>query len=157
MIEKWIEIRKHDSIGLKAHQIMFDMKTCLSWLNLRELSCLPQTSYPQWERKSMKTLEDKTMTGKTAVNLPAGNPSQPSYWFWTTPMGSSDGKPEGRRHFGADRFRLENQGNVSMSEDYAATVINRINTINAKTNSSRNFQLAAWKTVWRKNRVADLL
>lgn len=29
----------------------------------------------------MKTLEDKTMTGKTAVNLPAGNPSQPSYWF----------------------------------------------------------------------------
>lgn len=98
-------------------------------------------------RKSMKTLEDKTMTGKTAVNLPAGNPSQPSYWFWTTPMGSSDGKPEGRRHFGADRFRLENQGNVSMSEDYAATVINRINTINAKTNSSRNFQLAAWNTV----------
>lgn len=30
-----------------------------------------------------------------------------------------------------------------MSEDYTATVINRINTINAKTNSSRNFQLAA--------------
>lgn len=30
-----------------------------------------------------------------------------------------------------------------MSEDYAATVINRINAINAKTNSSRNFQLAA--------------
>ena len=29
----------------------------------------------------MKTLEDKTMTGKTAVNLPDGNPSQPSYWF----------------------------------------------------------------------------
>lgn len=31
--------------------------------------------------KSMKALEDKTMTGKTAVNLPAGNHSQPSYWF----------------------------------------------------------------------------
>ena len=31
-------------------------------------------------------------------------------------MGSSDGKPEGRRHFGADRFRLENQDNASMSE-----------------------------------------
>lgn len=29
----------------------------------------------------MKTLEDKTMAGKTAVNLPAGNPSQPFYWF----------------------------------------------------------------------------
>lgn len=38
-------------------------------------------------------------------------------------MGSSDGKPEGRRHFGADRFRLENQDNASMSE---ADAVNRL-------------------------------
>ena len=93
-------------------------------------------------RKSMKTLEENHDRQNRCQ--PSGWKSQPTILLvLTTLMGSSDGKPEGRRHFGADRFRLENQGNVSMSEDYAATVINRINTINAKTNSSRNFQLAA--------------
>lgn len=83
------------------------------------------------------------MTGKPLSTFRLETPANHPIGSETTLMGSPGGKPEGRRHFGADRFRLENQGNVSMSEDYAATVINRINTINAKTNSSRNFQLAA--------------
>lgn len=64
----------------------------------------------------MKTLEDKTMTGKNRCQ-PSGWKSQPTILLvLTTLMGSSGGKPEGRRHFGADRFRLENQDNASMSE-----------------------------------------
>lgn len=63
----------------------------------------------------MKTLEENHDRQNRCQ--PSGWKSQPTILLvLTTLMGSSDGKPEGRRHFGADRFRLENQGNVSMSE-----------------------------------------
>lgn len=63
----------------------------------------------------MKTLEENHDRQNRCQ--PSGWKSQPTILLvLTTLMGSSGGKPEGRRHFGADRFRLENQGNVSMSE-----------------------------------------
>lgn len=61
----------------------------------------------------MKTLEENHDRQNRCQ--PSGWKSQPTILLvLTTLMGSSGGKPEGRRHFGADRFRLENQGNVSM-------------------------------------------
>lgn len=61
----------------------------------------------------MKTLEENHDRQNRCQ--PSGWKSQPTILLvLTTLMGSSGGKPEGRRHFGADRFRLENQDNASM-------------------------------------------
>ena len=89
MIEKWIEIRKHDSIGLKAHQIMFDMKTCPSWLNLQELSHLSSpvhsnTRGKPWQAKPLSTFR---------LEIPANHSigSEPHLWEARTENRKEDG------------------------------------------------------------------
>lgn len=92
----------------------------------------------------------QTMAGKTAVNLPAGNSSQPSYWFWPR---SWEARVENRKEdgiLGPTGFDLKIKIMQACRELTWTTVINPCHQTNAKTDSSRNFQLAAWKTVCRE-------
>ena len=63
----------------------------------------------------MKTLETKPWRAKPLSTFRLETPANHPIGSETTLMGGSGGKPEGRRHFGADRFRFENQDNASMS------------------------------------------
>lgn len=128
---------------------MFDMKTCLSWPSSRTIMPIPN-QLPTMGKGKHENAWNQTMAGKTAVNLPAGNPSQPSYWFWPR---SWEARVENRKEdgiLGLTGFDLKIEIMQACRELTWTTVINPCHQTNAKTNSSRNFQLAAWKTVCRE-------
>ena len=91
----------------------------------------------------MKTLEDKTMTGKPLstfrLEIPANHSigSEPHLWEARTENRKEDGI------LGPTGFDLKIKIMQACRRLTWTTVINPCQTINAKTNSSRNFQLAA--------------
>lgn len=129
---------------------MFDMKTCPSWSNLQELSRLSKTRKPvqlevlgeAWKRLKTKPWQAKPLS-TFRLEIPANHSigSEPHLWEARTENRKEDGI------LGPTGFDLKIKVMQACRRLTWTTVINPCQTINAKTNSSRNFQLAAWNTV----------